>query len=147
MVREVDVVADFIALSGGFDPLHCGHTAMIADAACFGKVIILLNSDDWLMRKKGYVFMKFEERKRLLQSLRDVYCVLPAQDDDNTVCKSIDSLKDLVRYFGNGGDRKADNTPEAELCQQLGIPIIYGLGGNKISSSSELVTNAIASGA
>lgn len=140
-------MSDYIAVSGGFDPVHNGHFDMIDDASCFGKVIVLLNSDAWLMRKKGYVFMKFAERKRLIERMNNVYCVLPAIDDDNTVCDSIENLKEIIQYFGNGGDRIKSNTPETELCEKHGIPIIYGLGGNKIASSSELVTNAIASGA
>ncbi len=138
---------DVIALSGGFDPVHPGHIAMIDDAACFGKVIVLLNSDDWLRRKKGYVFMCFEERKKVMESMRNVHCVLPALDVDNTVCESLISLKGIIHYFGNGGDRRSDNTPEADICAKQEIKIIYGLGGNKIASSSELVTKAIASGA
>lgn len=138
---------DYIAVSGGMDPVHPGHIAMIDDAACFGKVIVLLNSDDWLKRKKGYVFMKFEERKKVIESLRNVHCVLPATDKDDSVCDSLLNLKDIVHFFGNGGDRKADNTPEAELCSKLNIKVIYGLGGNKIASSTDLVNKAIASGA
>lgn len=137
----------FIALSGGFDFPHVGHLRMINDASKFGKVVILLNSDAWLIRKKGYKVMSFEERKELLEGFANVYCVLPAADSDDTVCESLKNLKGLIHYFGNGGDRKADNTPEALVCGQEGIKIIYGLGGNKIASSSELVTKAIASGA
>lgn len=137
----------FILVSGGMDPLHPGHIAMINDAAAFGEVIVLLNSDDWLRRKKGYVFMCFEERKKVIESLKNVHCVLPAMDKDNSVCASIENLCHIIDYFGNGGDRWADNTPETEVCAKYNIPIIYGLGGNKIASSSELVTKAIASGA
>jgi len=136
-----------IALSGGFDPIHVGHLRMIKDAAVFGEVVILLNSDSWLIRKKGYSFQSFEERKEMLEGIKGVSCVLPAIDDDNTVCESLRSLNEVIHYFGNGGDRKGDNTPESVICEEFGIPIIYGLGGNKIQSSSQLVTNAIASGA
>lgn len=138
---------DFIAVSGGFDPVHPGHIAMFDDAATFGKVIVLLNSDEWLKRKKGYVFMSFEERKKVIESFRNVSCVLPAMDNDDSVCESLKNLNGIIHFFGNGGDRRANNTPEAEVCARLNIKIIYGLGGNKIASSSDLVTKAIASGA
>lgn len=131
----------YIALSGGFDPLTIGHARMIHDAARLGKVILLLNSDAWLLRKKSYVFMPFEQRKEIMESLYYVHLVLPAQDNDDTVCPSILDLKDTIRYFGNGGDRLAHNTPEKEVCVKNGIQVIYGLGGGKIASSSQLVDN------
>lgn len=132
----------FIAVSGGMDPLTIGHVRMINDAAAFGKVIVLLNSDEWLTRKKGFVFMPFAERKEILQSLHNTYCVLPALDGDDTVCRSLEMLRETIKYFGNGGDRFQSNTPEVELCERLEINPIFGLGGLKIQSSSELVKNA-----
>lgn len=136
----------FIAVSGGFDPPHEGHMEYLSDAAAFGKVIVLLNSDDWLQRKKGSVFMKWQARRRVLECTRFVHCVLPAIDGDDTVIKSIENLKGIITYFGKGGDRCISNTPEQELCTRLGIDVIYGLGGPKINSSSELVKNAKAGG-
>lgn len=132
----------FIALSGGFDVIHVGHLRMINDASKFGKVIILLNSDDWLIRKKGYFLMPFGERKEMLEGFSNVHCVLPAMDDDGTVCRSIGSLNAIISYFGNGGDRTQNNTPEAKECAEYSIPIIYGLGGNKVQSSTNLAEKA-----
>lgn len=131
----------YIALSGGFDPLHEGHVAMIHDARALGKVIILLNSDAWLHRKKGFVFMSFESRKKIMDSVRNVELVLPAYDADNTVCQSILNLKDVIKFFGQGGDRwpTTANPEEIALCEKLDIPIIYGLGGGKVQSSSALL--------
>lgn len=131
----------YIAVSGGFDPLTIGHVRMINDAAAFGKVIVLLNSDAWLMRKKKYVFMPFAERKEILEWMKNVHCVLPVIDDDNTVCKTLAMLRETIKYFGNGGDRSLSNTPETELCERLEINPIFGLGGLKIQSSSKLVKN------
>lgn len=129
-----------IALSGGFDPLHSGHVRMIEDAAQYGNVMIYLNSDDWLMRKKGFVFMPFSERYEVLMAIKGVVVVLPAKDDDGTVCETLRVCKPA--YFGNGGDRKTENTPELTVCLDLGIKPIFGLGGEKVQSSSDLVKNA-----
>lgn len=126
-----------IALSGGFDPIHVGHIRMIRDAANYGEVIVFLNTDDWLMRKKGYVFMPFKERKEILNSIKHVTEVYAAKDEDNSVCDSLfDHSPD---YFGNGGDRKNSNTPEIQTCKKMGIELIWNLGGEKIQSSSDLV--------
>jgi len=126
-----------IVISGGFDPIHVGHVRMIQDAATFGDVIAVVNSDDWLMRKKGYVFMPFKERCEVLESIRGVTRAVGVDDTDNTVCEALSRL--LPDMFGNGGDRIDGNTPEQEICKELGIGLVFGLGGKKIQSSSELV--------
>ena len=126
-----------IALSGGFDPIHVGHIRMIRDAASFGDVIVFVNSDEWLERKKGYVFMPFDERKEVVSSIKGVTKVFKAKDDDNSVCESL--FEHSPDIFGNGGDRKNSNTPEIQTCKKLGIELIWNLGGGKIQSSSDLV--------
>ena len=113
---------------------------MIQGATQYGDVLVALNSDEWLMRKKGYVFMPFEERREIIIGLRGVTAAFKAKDDDNTVCETLREYKPW--YFGNGGDRKGDNTPEVALCKELGIELVWNLGGGKIQSSSELVKNA-----
>ena len=65
-----------IAVSGGFDPIHKGHVQMIREAAEYGRVIVILNSDDWLVRKKGYKFMSFEERAYLAGNIKGVSIVI-----------------------------------------------------------------------
>ena len=130
-----------IALSGGFDPVHVGHLRMIKAAAKIGRVVIILNSDDWLMSKKGYVFMTFEERKELLEAFDDVKDVVEVNDIDNTVCEALDRIR--PHHFGNGGDRKSDNVPEVNLCVKLGIDLAWNLGGDKIQSSSDLVNSMV----
>ena len=126
-----------IIISGGFDPIHVGHIRMIKDAASYGEVTAVVNSDDWLMRKKGYVFMPFEERCEVLQAIREVSDTASVDDTDNTVCEALRRLKPAM--FGNGGDRTDKNTPEQDVCEELGIHMVFGLGGAKIQSSSELV--------
>ncbi len=129
-----------VAVSGGFDPIHIGHVRMIEDATLYGDVVVILNSDAWLMRKKGYVFMPWEQRAEILRALRGVTDVIEARDDDGTVCETLKELH--PSYFANGGDRGVTNTPEMELCVEMDIIPLWNMGGYKIASSSELVKNA-----
>ena len=126
-----------IAVSGGFDPVHIGHVRMIQEASKYGDVIVIVNSDEWLCRKKGYSFMPFTERAEIIAGLKGVVEVVRADDDDNTVCKSLEKI--VPDYFANGGDRKISNTPEMDVCARLGIEMLWNVGGEKIQSSSELV--------
>ena len=126
-----------IVVSGGFDPIHVGHVRMIQEASVFGEVIVILNSDDWLIEKKGYTFMPFEERSEILMSIKGVTKVVPTIDLDNTVCETLRQLKPT--YFANGGDRKEGNVPEENVCKREGIIMLWGVGGGKIQSSSWLV--------
>jgi glycerol-3-phosphate cytidylyltransferase-like family protein len=109
------------------------------EASTYGDVIVILNSDDWLLRKKGYKFMCWEERAEILQSIKGVVAVEKVDDSDGTVCEALKRIK--PDYFGNGGDRKGDNTPEVDVCNSLGIEMLWGVGGGKTQSSSELVKN------
>jgi D-beta-D-heptose 7-phosphate kinase/D-beta-D-heptose 1-phosphate adenosyltransferase len=129
-----------VAVSGGFDPVHVGHVRMISEAAKLGDVIIIANSDEWLIRKKGYMFMPYEERQEILYNFKGVIDVIEASDDDGSVCKTLEKIKPDI--FANGGDRKNDNVPEVALCNELGIELVWNIGGNKIQSSSELVANS-----
>lgn len=128
-----------VCVSGGFDPIHYGHIRLINGAATVGDVIVILNSDEWLMRKKGFVFMPYEQRAEVMYSIKGVMDVVMADDADNTVCPTLARLR--PDYFANGGDRLPDNTPEVRLCRELGIEMLFGVGGDKIASSSELVEN------
>jgi len=128
---------DTVIVSGGFDPVHIGHIRMILDAAEHGDVIVVVNSDDWLMRKKGYIFMPWEERAEILGAIRGVISAERVDDTDGTVCEAIRSFKPT--YFANGGDRKTDNTPEMNVCKELGVQLLWNVGGGKIQSSSNLV--------
>jgi D-beta-D-heptose 7-phosphate kinase/D-beta-D-heptose 1-phosphate adenosyltransferase len=129
-----------IMLSGGFDPIHIGHVRMILAAAELGDVIIAVNSDDWLMRKKGYIFMPWEERAEIIRAIAGVREVVPVEDSDGTVCEALARVKPDI--FGNGGDRTTKNTPEMDTCKKLRIKMAWRLGGKKIQSSSELVNDS-----
>jgi len=129
-----------ILVSGGFDPPHIGHVRMFKEAAEWGRVVVAINSDEWLMRKKGYVFMPWEERAEIISEFLSVDSVLKFDDSDNTACEAIRNFKPDA--FANGGDRKKDNTPEMDLCDQMGIQMLWGIGGkDKPQSSSWLVNN------
>lgn len=123
-----------IVISGGFDPLHPGHVAMIEGAAEYGEVHIVLNSDDWLIRKKGSYFQPWVDRKKLLEAYTPH--IHEVDDSDGTVCEALRRLKPDM--FGNGGDRGMKNTPELEICEELGVEPVFGLGGGKYSSSSQI---------
>jgi cytidyltransferase-like protein len=133
-----------ICLSGGFDPVHIGHVQMIQNARSRGDVVVVgVNSDDWLARKKGAPFMPFKERAIILGEFGSVDTVVAFNDSDNTANELI---RDVVRdypdhkiYFGNGGDRVEGNTAESSTCEMLGVEMLWSLGGEKIQSSSELL--------
>ena len=127
-----------VMVSGGFDPVHAGHIRMIRSAAKFGDVIVIANSDAWLWRKKGFVFMEYERRVEILNAIKGVVLVDSVDDSDGTVCKAIRRLKPT--YFANGGDRGRSNTPEQDVCDELGVELLWGIGGEeKLQSSSDLV--------
>ena len=152
-----------IVLSGGFDPVHKGHLRMFREASNLGyQVIVGLNSDDWLIRKKEKPFMEFEERKEILEGFRYVNQVLPFDDSDDTANDLIKRDYDIYNseshehnysdlpqqgmmdyyqiYFANGGDRGKDNVPEVPVCKELDVVMLWGVGGGKIQSSSWLIS-------
>jgi cytidyltransferase-like protein len=141
VIRRSRIPKKRILVSGGFDPIHVGHIRLIQAAAKLGSVIVAVNSDAWLRRKKGYIFMPFEQRCEVIQALKGVSAVTYVEDDDGTVCEALERLKPDM--FGNGGDRTDKNTPEMDVCEDLGIEMVWELGGGKVQSSSELVEKII----
>ena len=133
-----------VAISGGFDPVHIGHVRMMRDAKALGdRLVVIVNNDNWLKKKKGFVFMPEAERKEIIEAIKWVdEVVLTSHEPDTTdmsVCKELSSVVWPLHVFANGGDRKADNIPEYVLCEQIGIEMVFGIGGDKIQSSSDLV--------
>ena len=127
-----------VMVSGGFDPVHAGHIRMIREASRYGDVIVIANSDTWLFRKKGFVFMDFPKRVEILNAIKGVVLVDSVDDTDDTVCEAI--LRHKPTYFANGGDRGKSNTPEQTVCEQIGTVLLWSVGGDeKIDSSSDLV--------
>src|SRR3989344_2739621 len=126
-----------VAASGYFDPIHVGHIEYLEKAKKLGtKLIVILNTDEQAILKKGYVFMPLEERKKIIESLKFVDEVFTSIDKDKSVCKSLEAIKPNI--FAKGGDRTVSNIPEADICNKYSIKIIDGLG-EKLQSSSELV--------
>lgn len=131
-----------VVLSGGFDPVHAGHIAMIREARELGdQLIIGLNSDAWLARKKGQAFMPWYHRATVLRAITGVTEVLSWDDYDNSACELLERVKrehpgcDII--FANGGDRTAVNIPEMTV---KGIIFKFGVGGtDKAGSSSDFL--------
>lgn len=131
-----------VAVSGGFDPIHVGHVRMILEAKALGdELVVILNNDNWLKKKKGCAFMPEDQRKEIIEAIRGVDRVVltkhTSNDGDRSVC---DALREIhPDIFANGGDRFSDNIPEAVLCRELGIETVFNVGaGGKMQSSSWL---------
>lgn len=142
---KVRVIRKAIAVSGGFDPIHVGHVRMIQEAAEHGDVIVILNTDEWLMNKKGYVFMPWEERAEIISAIKGVTRIVDTgADTDGSVCNTLRNLDDEISldFFANGGDRYETNTPEMDVCKELDIEMLWNVGGGKIQSSSDLVAKS-----
>ena len=128
-----------VLITGGFDPLHAGHIAYINTAKKLGDILVVgVNSDDWLRRKKGREFMPSSERINIIQNLKAVdHCIL-FNDTENHAIEAIRNVKmmypDHHVIFANGGDRTAENIPEMS---EPDVEFVFGVGGeNKINSSS-----------
>lgn len=134
-----------VAVSGGFDPLHVGHVRMIKMAATMGRVVVILNNDNWLRAKKGFVFMPEDERREILESMRDVDKVIMTYHAHATMDLSVNSeLHDLrPDIFANGGDvERMQDVLEYQTCQHFNIAMRFHIGGPKVTSSSALVRKA-----
>jgi len=140
-----------VAVSGGMDPLHIGHMRLFKEAKSLGdELIVILNNDNWLTKKKGFVFIPQDERKEIIESLKWVDRVILTKHGcnpkDMSVCQELKILKPDI--FANGGDRNKKDAskissslnPEQALCQKLGIKMAFNVGkGGKIQSSSWLL--------
>lgn len=138
-----------VLVTGGFDPVHSGHIALFKQARELGDHLVVgLNSDEWLTRKKGRPFMPFNERASIIQELSCVDEVISFKDDDNTACNAIfqvlstkSSRWNLI--FANGGDRTNTTTPEYTMySDHPNVEFVFGTGGeDKKNSSSWLLKN------
>tara|TARA_B100001115_G_scaffold182685_1_gene179555 strand:- start:1630 stop:2475 length:846 start_codon:yes stop_codon:yes gene_type:complete len=136
-----------VLVTGGFDPIHSGHIELFKQARKLGdQLIVGLNSDAWLTRKKGQAFMSFNERKTVIENLQMVDNVMSFDDSDDTSCGAIFKLMSTIGFdkkiiFANGGDRNEGNVPEYDIYHDK-IEFAYGVGGNmKLNSSSTILEN------
>jgi cytidyltransferase-like protein len=138
-----------VLTTGGFDPLHSGHIAYFKAARVLGdKLIVGLNSDAWLTRKKGKPFMPFEERAAIIKNLKMVDEVISFNDDDGTACHAIYQMlskhgeQDTI-VFANGGDRNNGTTPEYDMYKNTyGLKFAWGVGGEDKKNSSSWILKA-----
>lgn len=134
-----------VLVTGGFDPIHSGHIQYFEDAKRLGDILVVgLNSDDWLTRKKGRPFMPFAERLEIVRNLRMVDMVIESGFDD-----SDDSSKDAIKIvreyyphhtivFANGGDRTKENIPEMDVADD-NVEFVFGVGGESKKNSSSWI--------
>lgn len=134
-----------VLVTGGFDPLHSGHIAYFEEAKKLGNTLIVgVNSDEWLTRKKGQPFMSINERIAIVKSLAVVDAVIVFDDSDGSACKAIEycleAYSDSQIIFANGGDRTNSNIPEMKIENER-LSFVFGVGGeHKINSSSKILT-------
>lgn len=135
-------MSTYYIVSGGFDPIHEGHIEMIkSSAAASDGVIVLVNSDEWLCRKKSKNFYNIKTRRAILENLKNVIDVLEFDDADNSASDGIRKVRAKYPHdhlvFANGGDRGKDNIPETQTCKDCKVDLAFGVGGdNKANSSS-----------
>ena len=131
-----------IVVSGGFDPIHSGHVAYFKNAKKLGdKLIVALNSDEWLVNKKGKSFMPFAERKIIIENLSFVDSVIDFEDDSNgSAINALIKVKEMYQQdqivFANGGDRNKKNIPEMSVD---GVEFLFGVGGSDKKNSSSWI--------
>jgi cytidyltransferase-like protein len=133
-----------VVVSGGFDPIHSGHIELLKKASALGDMLIVgLNSDDWLRRKKGKEFMPLHERKKVLESIKWVDSVWEFDDSDGSACELLERIKNYYWTFGNyeiifanGGDRTKENIPEMKVSY---VTFVFGIGGEDKKNSSSWI--------
>lgn len=143
-------------VTGGFDPLHSGHIALLQGAAETAEIVVVgINSDQWLERKKGKYLLSADERVCIMNSLKMVDRVIEFNDDDDTANEAIKLTKHLYPeyeiVFCNGGDRGEENTPEMSfdfanvVHLHTGVDFRFGVGGDEKQNSSSWITDKFAS--
>lgn len=143
---------DTVVVSGGFDPLHIGHVRMFNEAKKLGDIlIVVINNDNWLLKKKGFVFMPENERLEIIQSLKSIDKVVLTKHKKDPTDMSVTHMLEILKpnIFANGGDRNPKQLPvpgsEMEWCKKNNCKMVYNVGrGGKVQSSSVLAMNLLA---
>ena len=133
-----------VLVTGGFDPIHSGHLAMFKEAKKLGDELwVGINSDEWLIRKKGFRYMSWDERSEIISMMSIVNKIISFNDDDNSSNDAISITKSLSNsniIFANGGDRNKDTTMEYGNPDHDDVTFVFSVGGNnKKNSSSDIV--------
>lgn len=132
-------------VSGAFDPLHPGHVRLFQEAKKLGdELVVLLNNDNWLRKKKGYVFMSEKERKEIVEAIKGVDRVVLTKHSPNPVDMGVTAELNALKpnIFAKGGDWTEGSIPESKMCDKIKCKLIFNVGrGGKIQSSSRLVDN------
>jgi D-beta-D-heptose 7-phosphate kinase/D-beta-D-heptose 1-phosphate adenosyltransferase len=132
------LIGTIVCTSGGFDPIHPGHISCFVESKNFGDhLVVIVNGDSFLKIKRGKVFQNLDTRCRIVSAIRGVDYVIPFEiENDQSVCVALEQIKPHV--FTKGGDRKDPSSiPEWEVCQRLGIDVVFGVGEDKQWSSSD----------
>src|SRR3990167_5645894 len=134
-----DMIKKIVVVSGYFNPLHSGHIKYFQEAKKLGDKLLVIVNNDKQCQLKGNIFMNEQERMEIIKSLKMVNDVILSIDVDESVCKTLEFLKPHI--FANGGDRFSKDIPEYKLCKKMGIKMVFGVGGRKTQSSSNLLHN------
>jgi cytidyltransferase-like protein len=141
---QINICMEKIVLcTGGFDPLHSGHISYFKAARSLGSMLIVgLNSDEWLERKKGRAFMPWNERLCVVNNLSIVDEVYTFDDEDGSAKHFIQQVRAHYPYakliFANGGDRTAKNIPEMDVIDP-DLEFVFGIGGEDKKNSSSWI--------
>jgi cytidyltransferase-like protein len=139
-----------VLVTGGYDPIHSGHIAYFEEAKKLGDILVVgVNSDEWLTRKKGQPFMNINERLSIIKNLKMVDSAIVFDDSDGTGRSAIqyclNTYPESEIIFANGGDRTKTNIPEMEIPYTADdakrVTFAFGVGGtHKMNSSSKILT-------
>ena len=132
-----------VLITGGFDPLHSGHIAYFKEAKKLGDILVVgVNSDAWLTRKKGTPFMPFKERAEIVRNIIGVDFVIDFNDSDGSAKRAIQMVRQSYPQdcivFANGGDRTKENIPEMDIKDE-NLEFVFGVGGEDKKNSSSWI--------
>jgi cytidyltransferase-like protein len=141
-----------VICSGFMNPITGGHIDYLTEAALLGDyMVVIVNNDNQVKIKGAVPFMDEAQRCKIVQAIKGVDLAVISKDEDGTVIKSIELIHTECQkepgvteiVFAKGGDRTLENIPEADICNKLGIKMVFGVGGGKTESSSSLIADAI----
>ena len=143
----MEKIKSLVIASGYFNPVHEGHIEYLIQSKRYGdKLIVIINNDIQIEMKGSKEFMNQAQRKYIVENLKPVDYAIIASDDNRLVSNTVETIYNTYKHeyqrfvFTNGGDQTAETIGEKEICEKLGIEMVFGLG-EKIQSSSWLLKN------